>query len=220
MRRRGLTFIEVVVVLGVIVILAAILFPLFARGGHDSPRASCLVNLKQVGLGFSQYIQDYDERFPPISISAVASSTQAGSNPYGWADALQTYIRGTAIYHCPTLKKQTDHTKKNRQNDAVLSYYTDYYYNTNLDRVLLEKVPNPAMLVLCGEGNDGTDGTDARYNRNVIPQVWIDTENSPARRHLDTANYLFADGHVKAFKSAMIKSTRNSANDYSFSARQ
>jgi prepilin-type processing-associated H-X9-DG protein len=75
------------------------------------------------------------------------------------------------------------------------------------------------MLVLCGEGNDGTDGTDARYNRNVIPQVWLDTENSPARRHLDTANYLFADGHVKSVKPASIKSKRQNANDYSFAIR-
>jgi prepilin-type N-terminal cleavage/methylation domain-containing protein/prepilin-type processing-associated H-X9-DG protein len=219
MKRRGFTLIEALVVLAIILILAAILFPLFARGGHDSPRSSCLINIKQVGLGVMQYIQDYDERFPPIAISAVASSTQFGSGPYGWADAIQPYIKSTGIYHCPTVKKQRDHTKKNRQNDAVIPYYTDYYYNTNLDRVLQGKVPNPAMLVLCGEGNDGTDGTDARYNRNVIPQVWLDTENSPARRHLDIANYLFADGHVKSVKPASIKSKRQNANDYSFAIR-
>jgi prepilin-type processing-associated H-X9-DG protein len=184
-------------VLGIVVILAAVLFPLFARGGHGHG-PSCQSNLKQVGLGFIQYTQDYDERFPLIAISAVASSTQPFSKPYGWADALQTYLRSTGIYHCPIWKNENDYTKENRRNDAVLSYFTDYYYNTNLDRGLLKNLTNPATLVLCGEGNDGTDGTDARYNRNVIPQEWVDTENSPARRHLNTANYLFADGHVEA----------------------
>lgn len=220
MRRRGFTLIEALVVLAIILILAAILFPVFQRPHRgDAPRASCQSNLKQVGLGFMQYVQDYNERFSPIAISAVATSTQPYAKPYGWADAIQPYLKGTEIYHCAALKKQTDYTKKNRQNDAVLSYFTDYYYNTNIERVPLERISNPALLVLCGEGNDGTDGTDARYNRNVIPQEWIDTENSPARRHVDTANYLFADGHVKAVKPALIKSTRQSTNDYSFAIK-
>ncbi|HEX8237516.1 MAG TPA: DUF1559 domain-containing protein [Abditibacteriaceae bacterium] len=179
MKRRGLTLVEVVVVLGIIVILAAIFTPMINQSPNNALRASCQNNLKQVGLGFMQYSQDYDERFPPVAISAVAMSTQHGSKPYGWADAIQPYLKSTEIYHCPTLKQQTDYTSKNRQNDVVISYYTDYYYNTNLDRVLLEKAPNPAMLVLCGEGNDGTDGTDARYNRNVFPQAWLDIEKSP-----------------------------------------
>ena len=219
MKRRGLTLIEVVVVLGIVVVLAVIFTPMINKPGHNGYRASCQSNLKQVGLGFAQYSQDYDERFPPIAMFAVASSTLPHSKPYGWADAIQPYVKSTDIYHCPTLKKQTDYTKKNRQNDAVLPYFTDYYYNTNLDRVPLERISNVAMLVLCGDGNDGTDGTDARYNRNVIPQVWIDTENSPARRHFDTANYLFADGHVKAIRPALIKSTFQSASAYSFAIR-
>jgi hypothetical protein len=129
-------------VLGIVVILAAVLFPLFARGGHGHG-PSCQSNLKQVGLGFIQYTQDYDERFPLIAISAVASSTQPFSKPYGWADALQTYLRSTGIYHCPIWKNENDYTKENRRNDAVLSYFTDYYYNTNLDRGLLKNLTNP-----------------------------------------------------------------------------
>ncbi|HEX8237500.1 MAG TPA: DUF1559 domain-containing protein [Abditibacteriaceae bacterium] len=220
MKRRGLTLVKVVVVLGIIIVLAVFWFPIFVNHSKTSAyRASCQSNLKQIGLGFAQYSQDYEERFPPISISAVASSTQPYPKPYGWADAIQLYFKSTEIYHCLSLKKQTDYTTENRQNDAVHSYFVDYYYNTNLDGVLLEKAPNPTMLVLCGEGNDGTDGTDARYNRNVIPQAWIETANSPARRHFDYANYLFADGHVKAFKPEKIKSTRGNATDYSFAIK-
>lgn len=63
-RSRGFTLIELLVVIAVISILAAILFPVFARARESARRASCLSNLKQIGLGFMMYVQDYDERYP------------------------------------------------------------------------------------------------------------------------------------------------------------
>ncbi|MCD6351947.1 MAG: prepilin-type N-terminal cleavage/methylation domain-containing protein, partial [Armatimonadetes bacterium] len=62
--RRGFTLIELLVVIGIIAILAAILFPVFARAREKARQASCLSNLKQLALGFLMYIQDYDERLP------------------------------------------------------------------------------------------------------------------------------------------------------------
>src|SRR6476646_1701115 len=61
---RGFTLIELLVVIAIIAILAAILFPVFGRARENARRSSCQSNLKQMGLGFAQYTQDYDERYP------------------------------------------------------------------------------------------------------------------------------------------------------------
>jgi prepilin-type N-terminal cleavage/methylation domain-containing protein/prepilin-type processing-associated H-X9-DG protein len=65
-RRSGFTLIELLVVIAIIAILAAILFPVFAKARAKARQASGASNQKQISLGFLQYIQDYDEKFPPI----------------------------------------------------------------------------------------------------------------------------------------------------------
>ncbi|NLO06641.1 MAG: DUF1559 domain-containing protein [candidate division WS1 bacterium] len=64
MRTRGFTLIELLVVIAIIAILAAILFPVFARAREKARQASCLSNAKQIGLAMLMYVQDYDEMFP------------------------------------------------------------------------------------------------------------------------------------------------------------
>ena len=64
--RRGFTLIELLVVIAIIAILAAILFPVFAQAREKARQTSCLSNTKQVGLAFTQYVQDYDEHFPNV----------------------------------------------------------------------------------------------------------------------------------------------------------
>ena len=64
MRERGFTLIELLVVIAIIAILAAILFPVFARARENARKSTCQSNLKQIMLGVLQYAQDYDERLP------------------------------------------------------------------------------------------------------------------------------------------------------------
>src|ERR1700749_2558594 len=77
-RTSGFTLIELLVVIAIIAILAAILFPAFARARENARRSSCQSNLKQLGLGFLQYLQDYDEHYP---IGIVQDGPIKGSNP-------------------------------------------------------------------------------------------------------------------------------------------
>ena len=207
--KRAFTLIELLVVLAILGILFAWLFPIFTSRTWAPLDVSCRSNLKQIGLGFQQYSRDHGERFPSIASHAVASSTAPFSTPYGWADALQPYLKSTEIFQCPAEASMGS-------GDAVESGFTDYYFNTNLDQLPLNLVSNPILTFLGAEGNDGRDGTDARYSRNALPQSWLSTERSPARRHLDTANYLFADGHVKALSPERVKIQRSATTDYAF----
>src|SRR4028119_227565 len=97
-RSRGFTLIELLVVISIIAILAAILFPVFARARENARRSSCQSNLKQIALGIKQYTQDYDELFPN-QINPNASSARP---PVAWADAIQPYIKSLQLYQCPS----------------------------------------------------------------------------------------------------------------------
>lgn len=99
------------------------------------------------------------------------------------------------------------------------SGYTDYWYNSNLSGLQLKKVLSPAQTMMLGDGNDGTENTSARYNLNTLLQSWRYNEGSPARRHFGTANYLFADGHVKSLKPQDITTLPITQSSYTFSIR-
>lgn len=91
--RQGFTLIELLVVIAIISILAAILFPVFARARENARRTSCLSNQKQIGLGFLQYFQDYDEQFPSNKENAD------GQEP--WTQSMQPYLKSTQLLRCP-----------------------------------------------------------------------------------------------------------------------
>ena len=197
--KRAFTLIELLVVLAIIGVLAALLFPVVCRSPSNGNRSACQSNLKQIGLAMLQYAQDYHERFPSLAFNDVSSSTTPFAKPYGWADGVQPYLRSTQVFQCPSERETLPAA------DATQNGFVDYWMNSNLARVQMKNVPNPTQTLLAGEGNDARDGSDARYNRNVLPQGWKDDEKSPANRHLDTGNYLFADGHVKALKPNRIQ---------------
>ena len=97
-RKKGFTLIELLVVIAIIAILAAILFPVFARARENARRASCQSNMKQIGLGLLQYSQDYDELLIPCY---TGRGTPA--NPYrSWEDMAQPYIKSEQIFVCPS----------------------------------------------------------------------------------------------------------------------
>jgi len=92
-QRRGFTLIELLVVIAIIAILAAILFPVFAKAREKARQISCLSNEKQLGLGVLQYEQDFDEKYP-----CGAQQNGLGS---GWAGQIYPYVKSAGVFKCP-----------------------------------------------------------------------------------------------------------------------
>ncbi len=209
--KKGFTLIELLVVIAIIAILAAILFPVFARARENARRSSCSSNIKQIGLGFQQYIQDYDEKYPLIAGNSLPAQ--------GWAIQMQPYLKSSQIFQCPS--ESTAPTAA--QITAGTANYSDYWYNSRLAGRSQAQVDQVSSTVINGDGengsaayafngegvtlgitNDGTTPTTTTGATNAVPPSATlpgGTNQTFGLRHLDGLNYGFADGHVKWLKS-------------------
>jgi prepilin-type N-terminal cleavage/methylation domain-containing protein/prepilin-type processing-associated H-X9-DG protein len=194
-RKAGFTLIELLVVIAIIAILASILFPVFGRARENARRSSCQSNLKQIGLGILQYVQDYDEKYP---INGSPAVTAEG----GWSYLIQPYVKSEQLLQCPsdTTRAPVGNTTKERAADTG---FTDYWYNYNLGPnsgpMSLSQITYASNTVMNGDGT----GSLSDYNLQWIPG-WPASPASFSLRHLETANYLFADGHVKSLKPTVV----------------
>ncbi len=135
-RASGFTLIELLVVIAIIAILAAILFPVFARARENARRSSCLSNMKQMGLGIIQYTQDYDEKYPPVNSNLALPTPPATPGPgqyIGWGDEIQPYLKSVQILQCPS---ESDAPSDNPAAGGVAGSpgYSDYYMNSLLQQ--------------------------------------------------------------------------------------
>ena len=202
-RRNGFTLIELLVVIAIIAILAAILFPVFARARENARRASCMSNMKQIGLGFLQYTQDYDEKYPTQLTAAGDTAYAYAFDPaqINWVNGVFPYIKSQQIFACPSQKV----ISLNAPGDSPVSYMM----NGMLDRgiagggITEAQVTESARTYLLWEAG-GTYDWSRRYPNDctpamtgcdlgAVPFVGI----APPMIHLDGANYGFVDGHVK-----------------------
>jgi prepilin-type N-terminal cleavage/methylation domain-containing protein/prepilin-type processing-associated H-X9-DG protein len=102
-RRAAFTLVELLIVISIIAILAAILFPVFARARENARRASCQSNLKQIGLAAMQYTRDYDDCLPPaVFVPGMNPATPATRT---YIDLLQPYVKNLQIFVCPSLSR-------------------------------------------------------------------------------------------------------------------
>lgn len=226
--KSAFTLIELLVVIAIIAILAAILFPVFARARENARRSSCQSNLKQIGLGLIQYTQDYDERLP---------RNDAGSEILTWVDTLQPYLKSDQIFVCPSDSAPYQMTVAASSKRKV-SYAINQIYSSNPSENLFEANDtnaSPATLaaiedssgtIAVGDSKDyyqiyvtGTATTVATA-LNVDPPTFGDggTKGKYVGRHLGGGNFLFLDGHVK-FQRLDKLATLNPAGKYPLLSR-
>jgi prepilin-type N-terminal cleavage/methylation domain-containing protein len=111
-RRRGFTLIELLVVIAIIAILAAILFPVFAKAREAARKTSCISNLKQMGTAVMLYVQDYDEMYPIANQEADRIFNQQPHNYHGsqgryphLVDVVAPYSKNEGMFRCPSQNK-------------------------------------------------------------------------------------------------------------------
>ena len=200
--RKGFTLIELLVVIAIIAILAAILFPVFARAREKARQSSCSSNLKQWALASLMYAQDYDERLCRGYTRGPTDPTAPGPGP--WYDALQPYVKNAQLRSCPS--------------DPSAGY--SYGWNTELHNTLpkLAQIMKPAETILLADGK-----RIQRDNPNFVdmePTTWGRRDHCHWQihfpgagawnggsccpdsrridvRHNDGVNVAWADGHVK-----------------------
>jgi prepilin-type N-terminal cleavage/methylation domain-containing protein/prepilin-type processing-associated H-X9-DG protein len=216
---KGFTLIELLVVIAIIAILAAILFPVFARARENARRASCQSNLKQIALGLFQYTQDYDEKYPNIEF--YPSSNGKFANNYTlWAEVLDPYLKSTQIWYCPsnTVTNTPKAVADVAYSAAKMSYgaasdlstgYAFSMYPSQAPSSLAQFNNVAETIMLADRRNTGN------YGYFVAPSGTgggvYGTESSI---HLEGGNYAFADGHVKWLRPTAATATVNGTAFY------
>ena len=209
--KRGFTLIELLIVIAIIALLAAILFPVFARARESARRSSCQSNMKQIGLALLQYTQDYDEFMPAV---------RGGDNgATDWHNHAQAYAKSNQILACPSGgNRQTTGTRTGtepaggRYNGGPISYFAQRipqgstasgghgaWATSDIRPLKMSIFAHPSETIWVVEAelskfpwinvNDtGTCADNTQYGS----CMWFG--------HLGTANFLFVDGHVKAMR--------------------
>ncbi|MEO7716227.1 MAG: DUF1559 domain-containing protein [Capsulimonas sp.] len=211
--RKGFTLIELLVVIAIIAILAAILFPVFAKAREKARQISCLSNEKQLGLSFLQYVQDNDERLP--------AAWDANRSPrINWGQEIFPYVKSLQVFVCPSNSKvlnvngglmgqsdgQDPKIPASYAMNADLGFlnggqpnYSPYHGIAGIDK--------PASKIMISESQAG----DAHTH---WPDWWscggavCDASNATSASmynamfagHVGRVNVVYCDGHAKSMK--------------------
>jgi len=185
-RRAGLDLIDAIVNTVIMLVLAAILFPVFIRAVQNGHRSRCKVNEKEIAQACAQYAQDYAGRYPP---SGPNNSSGLLGNGGGWADSLQGRLKSAEVFQCPD---------EPNAYESAHPEQVDYGYNAALGGRNAASIKNSGDAILLFEGAQQAGTAQAASSSNTS-QVYIG-------RHLEGSNYAFVDGHVKWLNSTKAPS--------------
>ena len=204
MKKFGFTLIELLVVIAIIAILAAILFPVFARARAKAQQNNCLSNTKQMGLGVLMYASDYDDYFP------WAWNTLNGLG-YHWDTLIYPYVKNVQIFNCPTTNDIATWNPPNHGGYGTqqILLTSDYGMNgalgssgdsgcsvpnwpsqsppyTSLKQAMIN---NPSRMIMLFENNNTGDFGYLNPDCSTTPTL--------GSRHNNGSNVGYVDGHAQ-----------------------
>jgi prepilin-type N-terminal cleavage/methylation domain-containing protein len=195
-KRHAFTLIELLVVIAIIAILAAILFPVFAKAREKARQTACISNNKQLGLAFMQYIQDNDEIYP--------STPNWGS---GWAGRIYTYVKSTGVYKCPD---DSSNPSGIPAGGFVVSYCANGHVvnsgNTQISSPANDAaLQGPSTTVLLYEGDTGLNTGNANVGG---PNNYCDSASNPG---IDTHS-IASDGSHSPWQTPVATGRHDKGN--------
>jgi prepilin-type N-terminal cleavage/methylation domain-containing protein/prepilin-type processing-associated H-X9-DG protein len=215
MNRRAFTLIELLVVIAIIAILAAILFPVFAKAREKARQSNCLSNVRQLGVASHCYAQDNDELFPCDYYAC--NSSQTHSRLLG---QIVPYLKSTQILYCASADKlkigDIALSDSNYANGNIGYYYYswDVAPTTNVPGIPVNgSSPSPNSIWLCksflGGATDAATGAKWSTETRILEEksdvnmwLWSDVFNSSTNQSVHSSsfssiNVCYVDGHAK-----------------------
>lgn len=186
-QRRAFTLVELLIVLAIVGILAAILFPVFSQARASARAASCASNLKQIGLGILQYAGDHNGLLPVPAVLPTEKKPRCG-----WPDHFRRYVRDSGVFQCPEDEEERAYDPAcGAAEDAPIETGAGSYNMTSAYNRLKVITPTTLVLALDGRGSASSTGGSTPMR----PQDITGAFGEP--RHRGTYAILFGDGHVK-----------------------
>ena len=218
--KRGFTLIEILIVLVILALLAALLLPVFSRARESARTASCASNLRQIGQAITLYVQDNNQRFP-LAVQPLNCT---------WVDTIYPYAKSTKVFSCPAAQHGEyvpgcgpaepltggDVAARygfNGSYDMVVPFVevssvtdadggTTSNYSVPTKSISLSKYRFPSNTILVLDGSDDAylfHNTYAVINPGVDPIHSVEDlkDGGVLPRHNDGVNLLYVDGHVK-----------------------
>ncbi len=202
--RRGFTLIEMLVVIAIIIVIAAMLFPVLGRARGKARVAKCAAHLRQIGLALRMYADDYDDEGPPTTGWHLWGGDGQTGNDHpgpGWEERIEPYVNNLDVYRCPDYPRQVRFSYF--LNTRCWWVWQRRGYQWGCAWVSHPYIQDPAAYIVAGDCWNPNLLPPPTGSATYVPEDSCDKDNmtyqclSYGEPHGNGSNVVYADGHVK-----------------------